>query len=900
MKKIYLFFLSAILFAGSLEAQVVIDTLDNDTSLVSVFQKRKSAIAIDLSDNLWVGYQAGAGKWDNNAWTMFNTSNSNLPSDTVLSFAFTATVSWFGTAKGLAKLENSAWTVYDTINSGLPDNYIKCLYADGSDLWIGTNRGAILFNGTSFTQYSTANSTILKDTILCMTKSNGVMWFGTNAGLSKFSAGTFTNFDITNSGLYENNISKLVTDGNDDLWIQTTIPGFDVQFHIYYSADGNSIIAGGEEFISCKGIPLSAILVGKDNGGRIVLGINTTGPTESAVLSVNATAPEQSVPIENTNFFMVSIGQNSAKLFTISSTNKIWMTNYYAPPFLYLYSLDYSNADAVIVEDNCFQLDANKVLARIRPDGSMFHDDAQSGKYEVPEGSGMNALNQSALWLGGLDPDSNIRTAVRMNYFGDDFWTGPLDTTDASTDSLTVQQYNRIWKIHRDTISNFVYNFAQGNVGNGSYPIPSEVSDWPAQGTGNYSRSLAPFIDSNNDGVYNPADGDYPDIKGSEMLWWVFNDNYGPHTTSASPTNFGIEVHASAYAFTCPAANADDSCINYTTFYHYDIINRSDTDYSDFYTAIFTNVDLGYAVDDYIGCDSLNDFAYAYNGDNNDDGITGYGDNPPMINNVILKGPDAGINDGIDNNHNGVTDEAGEYNMMNSFMTFQNDYNPVTGIPNGPDDYYGYMKAYWRNNSHLMYGGNGAGGGQGATIDSTNYMFSGNPYGNGWNEIAAGNIPDQRVILPSSGPCYLPAHGSVSLDIAYVFTRNENGPNGISTSFATNTHDVMKVKHWFETDSFPCHLSPIGITEATEDVFDFSVYPNPAAEKITIQLASTKPGSYIEMVDPPGKIVWSTRLLSGEKEISVNTDALNPGIYFIKYSDGKKIAVKKIVLTIYH
>jgi hypothetical protein len=890
----FLFFFGLTFFI-KVSAQVVIDTIDNDNSLFTPAQKRKFAIATDLSNNLWVGYHAGAGKWDNSAWTMYNRAIDGLPSDSVLSFAFTPTISWLGTVKGFAKLENSLWTVYDTINSALPDNYIKCLYADGSDLWIGTNRGAILFNGISFTQYSTANSTIIKDTIQCITKSNGAMWFGTSAGLSKFYGGTFSNFDSSNSGLYENNITKLVTDGNDDLWIQTSVTPGNLEFHIYYSADGNSIIAGSEEFRSCQGIPLSAILIGKDNAGKIVLGINTTYPSQSAVLSLNANAPERSVPVESWGFFNVLPGPSWAKMFALSSTNKIWMTNVYAPPFLYLYSLDYSNAYTVNAEENCYQLDANKVLARINPAGDMFFDDAMSGKYEVPAGSGKNTIQQSALWLGGLDPDTNVRAAARMYKGMDDFWSGPLDTVNATVDSLTVQQYNKVWKIHRDTIANFIYNFEAGNVGNGSYPIPSEVLDWPAHGNGNYSRSLAPFVDANNDGVYVPTDGDYPDIKGSEMLWWIFNDNYDVHRMTDSQRNLGVEVHASAYALNCTNAIPDDSCINYTTFYHYEIINRSDTDYTNFYSGIFTDADLGYPVDDYVGCDSANDFAFAYNGTNNDFGIMGYGNNPPMINCVILKGPAAGINDGIDNNHNGTTDESGEYNMMNSFMFFNDDNNPVTGNPDGANDFYDYMRSVWRNRDHLTYGGNGNGNGTGATSDSTNYMYSGEPYGNGWNESNAGNLPSERRFVSSSGPFYLPAHGIVSLDFAYVFTRNETGPNGTNTSIATNLHDVMKVKHWFETDSFPCSMR-IGIDETKEVSNAVSVYPVPASSQVTIQTTVLWKNSTVELYDVFGNKISAYSFPPGKMQLTINTENLMRGFYFVKLFNDNHSATKKVIV----
>src|SRR5205814_19665 len=99
---------------------------------------------------------------------------------------------------------------------------------------------------------------------------------------------------------------------------------------------------------------------------------------------------------------------------------------------------------------------------------------------------------------------------------GNDFWPGPLDTLSAGEDLLTKISYDKMWKVDIDTINEFIKQYALGNVSNYSYPIPYQIANWPAKGSGNYSRSMAPFIDYNHDGNYNPFDGDYPFIKGDQ------------------------------------------------------------------------------------------------------------------------------------------------------------------------------------------------------------------------------------------------------------------------------------------------------------------------------------------------------------------------------------------------
>jgi ligand-binding sensor domain-containing protein len=78
-------------------------------------------------------------------WTVYNLSNSGLPHNLVLALAIDGSDNiWIGTWGGLTKFDGSNWTVYNTSNSGLPDNWVYALAIDGSDnIWIGTWRGGL-------------------------------------------------------------------------------------------------------------------------------------------------------------------------------------------------------------------------------------------------------------------------------------------------------------------------------------------------------------------------------------------------------------------------------------------------------------------------------------------------------------------------------------------------------------------------------------------------------------------------------------------------------------------------------------------------------------------------------------------------------------------------------------
>ena len=91
---------------------------------------------------------------------------------------------------------------------------------------------------------------------------------------------------------------------------------------------------------------------------------------------------------------------------------------------------------------------------------------------------------------------------------------------------------------------------------------------WPGNGHQpcGHNQFIAPFNDTDLDGIYEPSDGETPCIKGDMALFNVYNDK-GLHANSGGdPIN--IEVRAMHYAFN----SATDSIINNTIFSDYAVI----------------------------------------------------------------------------------------------------------------------------------------------------------------------------------------------------------------------------------------------------------------------------------------------------------------------------------------
>ncbi len=429
-------------------------------------------------------------------------------------------------------------------------------------------------------------------------------------------------------------------------------------------------------------------------------------------------------------------------------------------------------------------LDINNVRAKILNGGDMWWDifGSTNARYQVPKPPagqvGPSSQFASSVWIGGYDAGGSLKTAAqtyRQN--GNDYWPGPLTST-ATTDPATCVAWDKFFKINRVDVESY-YNWVMNNQGD---PNPLEgttamdvINTWPAFGPD--GQPLAPYYDVNADGFYDPSVGDVPDfditgtrgcnaqLYGDQCLFWVFNDKGNIHTETGLP-GIGVEIQAQAFAF------ATNDELNNATFYKYKVINKSSFRLDSTYFGIWDDADLGWYMDDYVGCDVGLGFGMLYNGTEVDGTgqATAYGSNPPAIGIDFFEGPYADTN-GVDdpaysvppsflNYGDGTADN--ERLGMCKFMYFNNNNNNVNGNPSAGDDFYQYLTGSWRNGTRITYGGDGT---SGSVI--CDYMFPGtsDTYGYGvggdmnnpvvmpnWDEKAENNVPNDRRFLESSGP----------------------------------------------------------------------------------------------------------------------------------------------------
>ncbi|MBP7810245.1 MAG: T9SS type A sorting domain-containing protein [Bacteroidia bacterium] len=870
---------------------------------------QETVIFIDNAGNKWVGFN-GAGlsgaafaKYDNasSSWTFWNRSTMAIFSSTVSSNVKAFAQDnlgdiWIGTASGLIKYNGVSFTVYNTA-SGLPSNAINCLEYSNNMLYIGTQNGLSRYDGTTFTNYTVANTLFPITNILDVKAENAnTIWATSVNTLVKFFINsTFTSTSYT-SAVATNSLSKIYIDAVGTKWLSSYsgIIKYDNVNFTYFNTLYPNFIGGGFDGLD--------IGKGPNNGILVTAPSNAPGNTRCFIEFLSG---------GNYNFYYTPLNMFIGTSFESDASGKLWVTGLTASLTVRMHSIDASLYNASvgywwgpgITSDNYKYLDVNRVKAGIMNRGDMWWDIGGGGNasYEVPKGSGIHSGFGGSLWMGGLDASNQLHIAGQTyRQTGNDFWPGPLDTTNASIDSTTVMNYDKIWKVDYNDINTFITQFNLGNVPL-TYTPTTDIMSWPAKGTGNKAKNLAPFVDVNNNGIYDPlVGGDYPKIKGDQTLYFIFNDNFTTHSQTGGLA-FGVEVHAMAYAYGCSSIVNGRNELAYTTFYDYKIYNRSSNNYHDMYIGFWNDVDLGGYLDDYVGSSVHDNLGFSYNSDSLDQsssGSNGYNNYPPAAGTTILKGPLASSMDGLDNDNDSIVDEIGEECLLNIFDYYNNNISFPVSLTNPNNKYHvhNYLTGRWKDSTFYTCGGNAYGGTTPTkhVFPWTNYL--GNPCGVApWSESTAGNLAGDRRYVASSGPFNFPANSMTEFEYAYVWSVDSSATSNINIASVNKLiSDTRKIRSFYKTGAPNC-LSSINIGVEENVLNDqLLIYPNPANSVLNIKSENSLGKSVILITDVLGKTIIETKN-NDLYQTSINIELLSSGVYLLQLKSEKGIIVKKFV-----
>lgn len=500
-------------------------------------------------------------------------------------------------------------------------------------------------------------------------------------------------------------------------------------------------------------------------------------------------------------------------------------------------------------------IEINNVRARLSTGGDIWRNlTNQDSGYEIPKGSNKHSLYTGAIWISGFDNGLNLHTAGQTyRQRGLDFWPGPLNNI-GEVDSTACKTWDRLFSVKGKAIVN-----AKNGLG-----IDSTIVNWPA-GIG-----MAPYVDVDADGVYEPNSGEYPiydpsiqsNIPG-EMIWWVMNDVGNTHTAYPGGLPMGIEIQVTAFAYPSSTSQA----INNSTMYRYKIINKSSSPLYDVTAAHFMDPDLGDGNDDYIGCDLSNPggLFYCYNAAGVD---AIYGNKPPAIGLTYLKTFKA---------------ETGENLQPSSFMFFTNQGSSgINADPNNAIEFNRYLHAKWSDGMNLTYGTTT---GRDGTVN-TSFAFPGNVYNSlSWKETAA---PGDRRMIPAIGPFSLQPGAVNQVVFAIVWAQSDTGANKGSVAKLIASSDSIHAAAVTNFSEFSTGFS-------NAKVFEFKIFPNPILEKCWIEIPSKNNAIIaVKIYDLNGKLVYQNEFDSAKK-IELNTDFLQKGAYIIHVKQGERSASQKIL-----
>ena len=204
-----------------------------------------SKITIDSLDNKWIGTTGGGvAKFDGTNWTVYNSTNSDLPDNYISSIAIDALGNkWFSTSKAIEKFDDVNWTLYYYSRIPIPKiNYgVSSIAIDEQgnkwfglrghwELGPGEEGGVAVFDDVNWSVYNSTNSGIMYSVFHIAIDSKGNKWFSMDSavdwssqGIIKFDGANWTVYNSTNSCLPSDDVRAIAIDADGNKWIRPGI-----------------------------------------------------------------------------------------------------------------------------------------------------------------------------------------------------------------------------------------------------------------------------------------------------------------------------------------------------------------------------------------------------------------------------------------------------------------------------------------------------------------------------------------------------------------------------------------------------------------------------------------------------------------------------------------------------
>ncbi len=387
------------------------------------------------------------------------------------------------------------------------------------------------------------------------------------------------------------------------------------------------------------------------------------------------------------------------------------------------------------------KFDGNRIAFYVENTGAYitYHATGNAG-LEWPKGSNKTADFAAGIWVAGkVRGTGELRTAAAE--YQSEFQPGKI--IGGVPDDPEAPKY-KIWKITSKDLEE-----------------PSnDYLNWPVE-------DGAPWEDVNGDGVFTRGT-DRPLLLGDQTLWMVFNDA-NPATHNIFKTNtIGLEVQMTIWGYDRVDAFGDMFFVKCV------IINKSSDTYDSTFVALWDDPDLGYAGDDYVGCDTALSLGYCYNASNYDNI---YGVAPPAIARDFFQGARVYTGNPDDSAKAFGKWWKGYKNLpMYAFSFYWNGAPYPYRDPEFADEAYNYMRGFLQDGTPYV---------DPTTNQPTKFVFYGDPEkGTGWldgTKVGGTDMsPGDRRFLMSNGPFKLSPGDTQEIVFGALIARGSSNLNSVT------------------------------------------------------------------------------------------------------------------------
>lgn len=547
-------------------------------------------------------------------------------------------------------------------------------------------------------------------------------------------------------------------------------------------------------------------------------------------------------------------------------------------------------------------LDVNQYLGTLDAEGNLFAE-FMGGATQVPKDY-INSLSSSA--AAAIGNKLHTFFGVGFNYVGFDsrgdsllscrefdymsnFSPGPYTLDSAGVPAF----WNRTYKVDKQQLLNHWMN-----AGSAGYQMPDGIRYWPAHGQVQYGHAyeIAPFIDLNNNGQYEPGLGESPCVEGDQSILALYNDGFP--NTMMSPggavlgENVGLEIQSHLFAY---EEGSHGGILDSVVFLRHTIKNMRPDSLHDLIVMKWVYGVLGSANSERVRYDVPRNMLLTYNCDNLDsNGCVSDSSyllqRAPRISAVkMLEGPKAPLGNNVDDNLNGVIDETDEDIRIGSYIRYGQ--VGINGEPYDLSTWHNYSQARWRFGSTLRHGGSGSYL-SGSNLPRTYYYMPGvsNPeHPSEWTEESVSFLAGPRRGFMNIGPIDMAPGESKVFYFAYFITWPESGNE--LTGMPAIGDRADELQEWWDQN----HVTPSCFTLSlvSNEVNQVVIYPNPVKNVLNVRFTEASETNW-ELTNLQGQRVRNGA--SNVQDLEIGVGGLPAGLYILRIGQSGQSSTHRIVI----